>query len=266
MFFRFFQMTEKSEWIPIEDKANVVAQALFNLQEDPAEAHDLAAAYPDKVKELEKKWWQAAEKYQVLPLVDAGLLERALYSKMVKIPQPDHMAFPAGGGTVPHNLAPLLPGRSYTITARVERSSEQQDGVLAAQGDRFAGYALYVQDNHLVYERNNGFDVLRLVSQDPVPAGSSTLQFRYDKVSTGLAVAKGLFSEGIGFNRLSVLKGTGTLLIDGKETGSIEIEQPFMVGWEGLDIGRDTGSPVSTHYRTPFAFSGKLATVSFDQH
>jgi hypothetical protein len=27
MFFRFFQLTEKSEWIPIEDKANVVAQA-----------------------------------------------------------------------------------------------------------------------------------------------------------------------------------------------------------------------------------------------
>lgn len=241
------------------------AWQLFNLQDDPAEAHNLAEQFPDKVEELEKKWWAAADKYQVLPLVDAGLLERALYSKMIKIPQPDHMAFPTGGGTVPHNLAPLLPGKSYTITAQIERSNEQQNGVIAAQGDRFSGYSLYLQDNHLVYERNTGVDVIRIISQDTVPVGVSTVQFRYDKVSTGLAVAKGLFSEGIGFNRLSVLKGTGTLLIDGKESGSAVIEQPFMVGWEGFDIGRDTGSPVSQHYQTPFAFNGKMATVRFDQ-
>jgi hypothetical protein len=94
-----------------------------------------------------------------------------------------------------------------------------------------------LQDNHLVYERNTGADVIRIVSEDPVPVGDSTVQFRYDKVSTGLAVAKGLFSEGIHFNRLSVLKGTGTLLVNGKENGSAIIEQPFLVGWEGLDVG-----------------------------
>lgn len=238
---------------------------LFNLNEDFAEAHDLAAQFPDKVKELEKKWWKAAEQYQVLPLVDVGLLERALYSKMINIPQPDRMTFPPGGGTVPHNLAPLLPGKSYTITASISRDNTQQNGVIVAQGDRFSGYSFYLQDNHLVYERNTGADVIRIVSTEPVPVGSSTVQFRYDKVSTGLAVAKGLFSEGISFNRLSVLKGTGTLLIDGKEAGSAEIAQPFMIGWEGFDVGRDTGSPVSPNYEAPFAFAGKLAPVSVMQ-
>ncbi|HSC75691.1 MAG TPA: sulfatase-like hydrolase/transferase, partial [Pseudomonadales bacterium] len=237
---------------------------LFNLNTDMSESKNVAAEFPDKVKELEKKWWAAADQYQVLPLIDEGLLERALYSKFILIPPPDHMKFPVGGGAVPHNLAPMLPGKSYTITAAIQRDNEQQNGVIAAQGDQFSGYSLYVQDNHLVYERNIGSDVIRIVSEDTVPVGSSTVQFRYDKVSTGLAVAKGLFSEGMGFNRLSVLKGTGTLLIDNKETGSATIEQPFMVGWEGLDIGRDTGSPVSPHYQAPFNFAGKLSHVIYD--
>jgi arylsulfatase A-like enzyme len=240
------------------------AWQLFNLNSDFSEAKDVAAEFPDKVKELEKKWWAAAKQYQVLPLVDEGLLERALYSKFILIPQPDQMAFPVGGGTVPHNLAPLLPGKSYTITATIQRDNAEQNGVIAAQGDRFSGYALYLQDNRLVYERNIGSDVIRIVSDDTVPVGTSTVQFRYDKVSTGLAVAKGLFSEGLEFNRLSVLKGTGTLLIDNKESGSAAIEQPFMIGWEGLDIGRDTGSPVSTHYQAPNNFSGKLDTVNYN--
>ena len=237
---------------------------LFNLNNDMSESKDVSAEFPDKVKELEKKWWKAADQYQVLPLVDTGLLERALYSKFIMIPQPDHMVIPAGGGTVPHNLAPILAGKSYTITANIHRSSDQDNGVIVAQGDQFSGYALYLQDNHLVYERNTGADVIRIVSEDTVPVGDSTLQFRYDKVSTGLAVAKGLFSEGIHFNRLSVLKGTGTLLVNGKETGSAIIEQPFLVGWEGLDVGRDTGSPVSPHYQAPFNFAGTLPSVSYD--
>jgi arylsulfatase len=237
---------------------------LFNLVEDFSEAHDLAAQLPDKVKALEAKWWDAARRYQVLPLVDVGLLERAQYGKFVKVPQPTHMGFPVGGGTVPHNLAPILPGKSYSITATIRRDSDQQQGVIAAQGDRFSGYTLYVQDNRLVYERNTGADVVRIVSGDTLPVGEVKLQFRYDKVSTGLAVAKGLLSEGTGFNRLSVLKGTGTLLINGKATGSQTIEPPFMVAWEGLDIGRDTGSPVSSQYQSPFAFNGTLASVSYD--
>lgn len=237
---------------------------LFNLNDDMSESKDLAGEFPEKVKELEKKWWAAANQYQVLPLIDAGLLERALYAKFILIPQPDHMEFPVGGGTVPHNLAPLLPGKSYTISAHIQRKSEQENGVIVAQGDQFSGYTLYLQDNHLVYEMNNGAEVVRIVSEDIVPTGDSTVQFRYDKVSTGMAVVKGLFSEGIGFNRLSVLKGTGTLLVNGKESGSATITQPFMVGWEGLDVGRDTGSPVSPHYQTPFNFAGMLSKVTYD--
>src|SRR5690625_3134893 len=50
---------------------------LFNLSDDPAETQDLAARYPDRVEALSKAWWAAARRYDVLPLADVPLLERA---------------------------------------------------------------------------------------------------------------------------------------------------------------------------------------------
>lgn len=237
---------------------------LFNLNEDFSEAHDLAAQHPEKVKELEALWWDAAKRYNVLPLVDTGLLERALYSKFVQQPQPEKIYIPVGGRSVPHNLAPILPGKSWTITANIDRSSTTQQGVIVAQGDHFSGYSIYIKDNRLVYERNTGADVIRLTSQQTLPTGKTTVEVRYDKVSTGLAVTKGLFSEGLDFNRLSVLEGTASLWINGKKAGETRIQQPFMVAWEGLDVGRDSGSAVSKEYQSPFAFQGKLSGIDVE--
>lgn len=249
-----------------DQKFDEPAWHLFNLNEDFAETHDLAAQMPDKVKELDAKWWADAERYQVLPIVDVGLLERSMYAKFIRIPGPDHVELHPGAGTIPHNRAPILAGKSYTISAQVDRSDRQQQGVLVAQGDNHSGYSFFVKDNHLYYERNVGYDVIRLVSRDEIPPGPAKLEFRYDKVSTGLAVAKGLLGEGIGFNRLAVLKGTGSLWINGRKSAEAAIDMPFLVGWEGLDVGEDRQSPVSPLYagQEPFAFNGKLDKVVYD--
>jgi len=239
---------------------------LYNLNEDFSEAHDLAAAQPEKVKELEAKWWEAAKRYQVLPIIDVGLLERSAYAKFILLPGPSHVELRPGGGTVPHNRAPLLAGKSYTITASVERTGEDQQGVLVAQGDHYAGYTFFVKDNYLYYERNTGADVIRIKSSEALPVGPLQLQFRFDKVSTGLAVAKGLMREGVGFNRLSVLEGTGSLWVNGKKVGEAVIKMPFLVAWEGLDVGEDRQSPVSPLYagQSPFAFDGHLSKVVYE--
>lgn len=239
---------------------------LYNVNEDFSEAHDLAARYPEKVKALEEKWWKAAQRYQVLPLVDVGLLDRPRYSKFVNTPQENHLVFRPGGGSLPQYRAPVLPGTSFTITATARRDDTRQGGVLVAQGDRFSGYALFVRDNRLVYERNIGSDVIRIESPANLPAGPLNLQFKFEKVSTGLAVAKGLLSEGAGFNRLGVLKGKGSLWVNGRKVAEAAIDQPFMVAWEGLDIGRDGGSPVAPEYanEAPFAFQGELTQVVYD--
>jgi hypothetical protein len=54
------------------------------------------------------------------------------------------------------------------------------------------------------------------------------------------------------------------LLIDGKQvaTGRVEKTVPLGYGAEGFDVGRDNISAVSPDYKSPFAFGGKILSVT----
>jgi hypothetical protein len=59
--------------------------------------------------------------------------------------------------------------------------------------------------------------------------------------------------------------GTLTLMVDGKQVaeGRIERTIPFRISAdETLDIGEDTGTPVSEDYQVPFKFTGDLKKVA----
>jgi arylsulfatase len=91
-----------------------------------------------------------------------------------------------------------------------------------------------------------------LLAAAKVPPGKHELgvQFKYD----GGGAGKG---------------GAVTLLLDGSPFGSGRIERapPFRMSYaDGIDIGLDTGTPVSEDYSTPFAFTGTLnkVTVTLD--
>jgi hypothetical protein len=59
--------------------------------------------------------------------------------------------------------------------------------------------------------------------------------------------------------------GTASLMVDGRQVaqGRIERTIPFRISAdETLDIGEDTGTPVSEDYQVPFKFSGDLKKVA----
>ncbi len=210
---------------------------LFDLSNDFAETHDLAAERPDKLDELIDLWWQQAEAHQVLPLDDrfgprfAENAARRLGDRRV-------FTFHKGMGHIPTDIAPDLRARSYRIEAhaRVEPGDE---GVLIAHGDATCGYSLYLQDGRLHFDVNVGEH--QIVSSDaPVPAGEHVLSVH---VSHGAPAA-------------------AELRCDGTSIGSGTIRFGFVnfISWSGLDIGHDRSSPVS-QYEAPFAFTGELAKV-----
>jgi arylsulfatase len=47
-------------------------KGLFHSDADRSEAHDLSELHPEKVEELKALWFEAAKKYNVLPLNDMG--------------------------------------------------------------------------------------------------------------------------------------------------------------------------------------------------
>lgn len=248
---------------PLDQHFDDTSWRLYNLEQDPSETLDLSQQHSKLTKQLEKHWWKLARQYDVLPLIDTGLLERALYSKLIRQAPQGELRYPAGAASVPHSLAPLLPGKSFRLSAEITRDSSEQAGVIAAQGDAFSGYSLFIQNNRLHYYVNTGSKTLSLSADSELPEGNVRIGLRFDKDSTVWTVAKKLLSEGINFNRLSVLRGDLYLEVNGQTVAQGRLEQPMLAAWEGFDVGRDSGSSVAPAYRelAPFAFQGKLDEV-----
>ena len=107
---------------------------------------------PQRLQAMIARWWQEAERCQVLPLDDRFGPRFAENAARVQGHR-RQFVFHAGMGHVPTDVAPDLRSRSYRIEADVEVPGE---GVLIAHGDMTSGYSLYVQDGHLVHDFNIG--------------------------------------------------------------------------------------------------------------
>ena len=74
----------------------------------------------------------------------------------------------------------------------------------------------------------------------------------------------GASTVAVRFDRIDQ-KAKATLLINEKECGTMDIPGVMrMISAQGMDIGRDGGSPVTDHYQAPFPFSGLLRRLIID--
>ncbi len=122
--------------------------------------------------------------------------------------------------------------------------------MLLTQGGRFAGFGLYLADGKLVYHYNlAGVERFTIESDGPIP--------------TGDVVAARPSTRPTPTSRSPA--PTVTLFANDKQIGKGRVEKsiPNRVTLdETLDIGFDTGTPVSDAYEVPNAFSGKLKGVT----
>ncbi|MFT5481386.1 MAG: arylsulfatase A-like enzyme [Halieaceae bacterium] len=239
---------------------------LYNLNEDFSENNNLAAQFPEKVKVLEKKWWEAAERYNVLPIHDEPIIKRAFRS-LARMGSVNYKRYDynPGADTI-HNIhAPLLYGRNFTLVANADRDSTEQEGVLAAMGGYDVGYTFFIKDNHLYYGANIGGEYTQVRSSQPLPKGRIELQAKFSRDENDKQSEKnGEASSDGSFSHRGLRTGKMTLLVDGKVIGSAPFLRPVPKStWEGLDIGRDQRTAVSKEYRAPFPFQGTLESVHY---
>jgi arylsulfatase A-like enzyme len=237
---------------------------LYDVTKDWTQYEDVAAKYPDKLKELEKLFWVEANKYQVLPL-DASVATR------IVAPRPSlaagHTQFTWSGeitGT-PNGDAPSILDSSFHFTADVEIPASGASGMIVTQGGRFGGYGFYILKGKPVF-LYNFVDLQRTRWEGPntLSPGRHTLEFEFKYDGLGMGT--------LAFNNVSGIGrgGTGVLKVDGKEVARQRIEHtiPLIMQWdENFDIGADTGTPVSNDYQVPFRFTGKLnkLTLTIDR-
>jgi arylsulfatase len=214
---------------------------LYHVDADFSECEDLAAAEPQKLRELVDRWWAEAGAFDVLPLDDREY-ERVAANAEARA-RNRYVYYP-GMARIDRLSAPYVTDRSWSVTAEVEIPSGGAEGVLLASGSRFAGYVLYVKDGRLVYEYVYSPTVRHALRSDiAVPKGPSVLRYE--------------------FRRTGPRRGRGTLSIDDRAVGAVEIPKtwPVHATTAGLTCGHDAGATVSDTYAAPFAFTGTLRRV-----
>jgi arylsulfatase len=239
-----------------QDPFNNVTWELFDLSKDWTQSEDLAAKYPDKVKELKGIFLKEAEKYQVLPL-DASAATRLVAPRPNITAGRSEFVYTKPMTGVPQGDSPLLLNTSYTITADIEVPKDGAEGMILTSGGRFAGYGFYLLKGKPVFLWNLvDLKRVRWEGKDALTPGKHTLEFdfKYDGLGAGT----------LAFNNMSGIgrSGTGVLKVDGKEVATQKMERtlPLILQWdESFDVGSDTGTPVDDKdYQVPFKFTGKL--------
>jgi arylsulfatase len=220
--------------------------------DDWTQSRDLAAQRPDKLAELQRLWMIEAAKYNVLPLDDRRYerINPDLAGRPQLIVGTRQVLYP--GMRVTEATALNMKNKSHAITAQVTVPEGGADGVIVAQGGQVGGWAFYVHDHLLKYCFNFfGIEHYITASDEPVPTGDRQLrvEFAYD----GGGLAKG---------------ADITLFVDGIPAGKGRVDQSIPMGYsadEGLEVGRDLGSPSSPDYGPRNNdFNGTIAWVQLD--
>ena len=227
---------------------------LYDLTKDYSQAENLAAKYPEKLKEMQDAFDVEARRNQVYPLAPAWNVGRPspMFGK-------NTITYHSGVNRIAGGVAPDLNSRIRKIVAVLNLPDARTEGVILANGGRWKGFSIYVKNGHLVCE-SDGFSPnhQKLVSSDALPVGKVEVVFEVEKGALSPQDPIGPFDNSGDIGRL------GRLFINGKPVGEAQFKSFGSLGWETLDIGSDTGTPVSDAYSVPFAFTGQIEKVTVE--
>jgi arylsulfatase len=228
---------------------------LYDVRSDFSQANDLAAKYPDKLKELQAVFHQEALRNNVYPLDD----RRAERFNAAIAGRPDLM-----GGRKSLTVYPGMTGMMenafinvksvpHVITADVDLKDGATQGVILAQAGAFGGWTLYMKDGRPFHEYNwFGQERTSVGGGAPLPPGKHQISYEFipDAAKPGTG-------------------GKSVLRVNGQVVGEAQIPrtQPFVFsGDEGADVGRDNETPVSNQYgKSGNEFTGTILRVKIDQ-
>jgi arylsulfatase A-like enzyme len=232
---------------PLTDKGHFEDDRweLYHVDADRSESKDLAAEYPEKVKELVKAWFEEAETNHVLPIDDRSpLVQLTLPRPSDEAPRERYIYYP-GAAAVPESVAVNVRGRSFKILADVEITDPDCSGVIFAHGSRFGGHALFIKDKKLYYVYNFlGIKPEQQFISGELKLGKYTLGMEFTREGMGK------FHESLGQTKLYVNEKVVT---EGPMRAQVG---KFTLCGDGLCIGYDSADAVSVEYKAPGKFKG----------
>jgi Sulfatase len=231
-----------------EPRLDQAVWELYDLRADPSECHDLASTEPDRLAAMIDRWWEEAERNQVLPLDNRPFSELVFQRTPTVAPRARYTYWP-GRAPVPESVAVNVRSRAHDITAHVTIPDglEVVEGVLAVQGSVLGGWSFHLlADGRLVYVHNlAGWRLYRVeASIGRLAPGDHTLAFRFRPPAAELLVDEAVV-------------GTGEV--------TRTVWSRFSLTGAGLTAGWSPDfSPADEDYRDRFAFTGTLHKVDID--
>ena len=216
---------------------------LFNLDEDFAEAVDLAQSHPERVEQLERLWWEQAEANQVLPLFEGPRSLSALHPG--EFPQPAEAVYLPGTSPVYEGVMPQL-FAGFTAVADIDSDDAAPSGVICALGDLNEGWAFYLVDGRPCTCLVSMGHTTRVSASTPVPRGACSVSVEFKPALPG--------EDNL---RIAV---DGAVVAGAHHPGAAVFAAQATAGG-GMLIGRDRGLAVCDDYEPPFAFDATLKRV-----
>ncbi len=224
---------------------------LYDLREDFSQAINLAPKYPERLAELADIWDAEARRNSVYPIDPRPHAARPHPRGFSPNEGRSEFIYWAPGISVPQAAAPQLGRSSFSLTAELQLQDRNETGIILATGSRFGGWVFYLENGRpTVVEAFSHLPrhTFRVSAEEPVGPGRSTVSFHFER----------------GAGRYA--GGTLTICSNGKRIGGGSIGQTILgtagIG-ETLDIGRDTGVPVSTDYPTATS-AGSISKVKVE--
>jgi arylsulfatase len=247
------------------DPLNNQVLELFNLNQDFSQTQNVAAKYPEKVKELKEMFIAEGRKNQVFPM-DASVAARIVAPRPNITAGRTEFVYTRPMTGLPQGDSPFLLNSSFTITADIDVPQGGAEGMILTSGGRFAGYGFYLLKGKPVFLWNL-VDLKRVKWEGPEALAPGRHVLEYDFKYDGLGVGTLAFNNMSGLGR----PGTGTLKVDGKPVQTITMPRtlPMILQWdESFDIGSDTLTGVNdADYQPPFTLTAKLnkLTIKVDR-
>jgi len=247
------------------DPLNNQSFQLYDLHKNWNQTDDVAAKYPQKVKELRTKFVAEARKYQVFPM-DASVAARIVAPRPNITAGRSEFVYTRPMTGLPQGDSPSILDASYTFSADIDVPQGGAEGIIVTSGGRFGGYGFYLLKGKPVWLWNMvDLERIKWEGPDALAPGRHTVEFdfKYDGLGAGT----------LAFNNFSGLgrPGTGTLKVDGKavDTKTMPKTLPMILQWdESFDVGSDTLTGVNdADYKPPFPLTAKLnkLTIKIDR-
>lgn len=236
--------------MPLQKATDVASYewALYDLSTDFSQSTNLAAKHPDKLAELQQRFYEEAKRHKVYPLHDMGARDRSI--RLIRATNQIRKQYEYWGPNIYIQLgsAPPLMSSSFKVSADIE-VAEDASGVILAAGSHFGGWSFYLVDG----------EPTAFASITPLP-----IAYNQTRVSSGKTLSPGrhtidfIFrSDGPG-GQLSIVANGATI-----KTATVARRPLVQAGnGETTDTGRDTNVAVSPDYDREGVFEGTLHKVT----